>query len=148
MTPKKDTDENEPKCPVPDCAGNRWEAALLETNRVIANEMGKTHSLQLDHRELQKLNLEALQEQSKHHAFIERFLKDTDKQDKINDAIFNRLRELSKDKVETVDFRLAVTEIKEQTRGSIDVLRRDGKWFIGISLSVVTIILSVVMSLK
>ena len=94
MTPTKDTDENELKCPAPDCAGNRWEAALLETNRVLVVEMGKTHSLQEEHRELQKMNLEALQEQSKHNAFIEQFLRDADKQDKVNDEIFDRLREL------------------------------------------------------
>lgn len=147
MTTTKDTDEKEPKCPVPDCSGNRWEAALLETNRVLVVEMGKTHSLQEDHKKLQELNLEALQEQSKHNVFIEQFLRDADKQEKINDEIFGRLRELSRDKVETVDFRLAVAEIKEQTKGSIDVLRTDGKWFIGISLSAATIFLSLVVVL-
>lgn len=142
MTPKADAE-----CPVPGCDAKRWEAALLETNRVLSNGLQDIKSLQMDHRDLQQKNLEALQEQTKHNGLLERILDAAEKQDRINDTIFDQLRNLSKEKVETVDFRLALESMRTESKSQIDLLRTDGKWFIGISLTAVTTILSLVVVL-
>lgn len=143
MTPKLDTEE----CPVPGCNAKRWEDSLMETNRVLSHGLSDIKNLQVEHRDLQRLNLEALQEQTKHNAILERILADATKQDAINDTIFTQLRSLAKEKVELVDFRLALEDIKQQSKNGLESLRTDGKWFIGISLTAVTIVLSLVVIL-
>jgi len=134
------------------------ENSLLETNRVLVSGLQDIKSLQVDHRELQQRNLEALNKQIEHNVLLERILKEADQQDKINDDIFTQLRELARGKVEAVDFRLTLDEMKKESKDSlevirsesknnIDLLRTDGKWFIGISLTAVTVVLSLVVIL-
>jgi len=147
MTPTKEAKE----CPYSGCdaqeVSKSVKESLTETNRVLVDEMGKIQALQVDHRDLQQKNLDALQEQSKHNVLLERFLRDMDKQDSLNDKIFEALRDLTRSKVETVDFKATIEAIKLEAKSNIDILRTDGKWFIGVSLSVVTIVLSLVVIL-